>query len=45
MTKNPAPHEVRITRSELSKLPKNEQRRYLDLGYVADDEPKKPESK
>lgn len=32
-----APHEVSITRSELAKLPKNEQRRYLDLGYVVAD--------
>lgn len=44
MAKEAAPHEVRITRAELAKLPKNEQRRYLDLGYVID-EPKKADSK
>jgi hypothetical protein len=43
--KEAAAHEVRITRSELEKLPKNEQRRYMDLGYVVDDEPKKADSK
>ena len=41
MAKKPQAQEVRITRSELAKLPKNEQRRYVDLGYVVDDEPKK----
>lgn len=41
MAKKQSENEVRITRSELAKLPKNEQRRYVDLGYVVADEPKK----
>lgn len=43
MTKKKASPSFSISRADLAKLPRNEQRRYIDLGYV-EKEPKAPKT-